>query len=303
MPEGDTLFRTATVLREVLAGKQVAAARGRPDGVALGRAVGTRVERVDSIGKHLVIGFSNDLSLHTHLRMNGSWHRYRVGERWRRSPARAVAVIEVPDAVAVCFDAPTVELLDSRALAVHPALAALGPDLLAPEPDLEEAIRRLSAPGREQLPLGEALLDQTAMAGLGNVYRSEVCFIERVDPFLPVGRLDAATLRRVVATGQRLIHANRNDPARTTTLDATGASPGGGGATSASPGGGGSTGASSGGCGAGRLRRGPGDRLYVYGRTGRPCRRCGTLIRSAVTGELPRRTYWCPDCQPAGAGS
>ena len=278
MPEGDTLFRTATVLREVLAGREVTAARGRPDGVALGRAVGSRVVRVESVGKHLLIGFSNGLSLHTHLRMNGSWHRYRSGERWRRSPARAVAVIEVPDAVAVCFDAPTVELLDSRALALHPVLAALGPDLLASEPDLEEVMRRLSDPGRAQMPLGEALLDQTAMAGLGNVYRSEVCFIEGVDPFLALGRLDQVVLRRLVATGQRLIHANRHDPARTTTLDATGAPPG-----------------------PGRLRR-PGDRLYVYGRTGRPCRRCGTPIRSVVTGELPRRTYWCPACQPPGAG-
>ena len=278
MPEGDTLFRTATVLREALAGKDVTAARGRPDGVALGRAVGSRVERVESVGKHLLIGFSNGLSLHTHLRMNGSWHRYRSGERWRRSPARAVAVIEVVDAVAVCFDAPTVELLDSRALGLHPVLAALGPDLLASEPDLEEAMRRLSDPGRAQMPLGEALLDQTAMAGLGNVYRSEVCFIERVDPFLAVERVDPVVLRRVVATGQRLIHANRHDPARTTTLDATGAPPG-----------------------PSRLRR-PGDRLYVYGRTGRPCRRCGTPIRSVVTGELPRRTYWCPVCQPPGSG-
>ncbi len=279
MPEGDTLFRTATVLREVLAGKEVTAGRGRPDGVALGRVVGSRVKRVESVGKHLLIGFSNGLSLHTHLRMNGSWHRYRSGERWRRGPARAVAVIEVADAVAVCFDAPTVELLDSRALALHPALAALGPDLLAPEPDVAEAIRRLSSTSRQEMPLGEALLDQTAMAGLGNVYRSEVCFIERVDPFLAVRYVDPAALRRVVTTGQRLIRANRDGPTRTTTLDATGAPPG-----------------------ASRIRR-RGDRLYVYGRTGRPCRRCGTPIRSRVTGALPRRTYWCPSCQPAGAGA
>ncbi len=279
MPEGDTIFRTAAVLREVLTGRQVTASRGRPDGAALGRVVGSRVDRVESLGKHLLIGFSNGLSLHTHLRMNGSWHRYRTGERWRRTPARAVAVIEVPEAVAVCFDAPTVELLDSRALAIHPALAALGPDLLAPEPDLEQALRRIGSSSRREMPLGEALLDQTAMAGLGNVYRSEICFIERVDPFLPVGRLDAGTLEQVVATGQRLIRANRNDPARTTTMDATGAPPG-----------------------PSRLRR-PGDRLYVYGRAGRPCRRCGSPIRSVVTGALPRRTYWCPTCQPVGAGA
>jgi endonuclease-8 len=279
VPEGDTLFRTATVLREVLAGKAVRAARGRPDGVALGKVVGSRVEGVQSIGKHLLIGFDNGLSLHTHLRMNGSWHRYRTAERWRRSAARAVAVIEVSDAVAVCFDAPTVELLDTRALSLHPTLAALGPDLLAPEPDIAEAIHRLSSASRQEMPLGEALLDQTAMAGLGNVYRSEVCFIEQVDPFLAVGRVDLAALRRVVSAGQRLIYANREDPARTTTLDATGAPPG-----------------------PSRIG-GPRDRLYVYGRAGRPCRRCRTPIRSKVTGALPRRTYWCPTCQPAGAGA
>lgn len=279
MPEGDTLFRTATVLREVLAGKEVTAARGRPDGVALGKVVGSRVERVESVGKHLLMGFSNGLSLHTHLRMNGSWHRYRTAERWRRSAARAVAVVEVAHAVAVCFDAPTVELLDSRALALHPALAALGPDLLAPEPDVNEAIRRLRSDSRQEMPLGEALLDQTAMAGLGNVYRSEVCFIERLDPFLAVRRVEPAALQRVVTTAQRLIQANRDDPARTTTPDATGAPPG-----------------------PSRIRR-PGERLYVYGRTGRPCRRCGTPIGSKVTGALPRRTYWCPNCQPAGAGA
>jgi endonuclease-8 len=261
VPEGDTLFRTATVLREALLGKEVIAARGRPDGVQLGRVVGSRVERVDARGKHLLIDFTNGLTLHTHLRMIGSWHRYRSGQRWKRSPARAVAVIEVPGAVAVCFDAPTVELMDSRAVAIHPVLTQLGPDLLAPEPDLAEAVRRLTAPERAATPIGEALLDQTAVAGLGNVYRSEVCFVERVDPFAPVGMLPAPTVRRLVATGARLLHANRNDPRRVTVAGTAG-------------------------------------RLWVYDRAGRPCRRCGTLVRSTVKGELPRTVWWCPSCQP-----
>src|SRR5918999_2606345 len=204
MPEGDTLFRTAVVLREVLRGRRVIAARGRPDGVPLRRVVGSTVERVDARGKHLLIDFSNGLTLYTHLRMHGSWHRYRSAEPWRRSAARAVAVIEVPGAVAVCFDAPTVELLDSRAVPLHPALATLGPDLLASEPDLREAVRRLRTPGRRTMPIGEALLDQTAQAGLGNVYRSEVCFIERVDPFAPVRGLDDGTIERLLRTATRL---------------------------------------------------------------------------------------------------
>ncbi len=262
MPEGDTLFRTAAVLREVLLGRDVTAARGRPGGAALGRVVGSRVVSVEARGKHLLIGFDAGLTLHTHLRMNGSWHRYRTGEPWRRSPARAVAVIEVPGMVAVCFDAPTVELMDTAALAIHPALAALGPDLLAPEPDLDAAVARLSAPERAATPIGEALLDQTALAGLGNVYRSEVCFIERVDPFASVGALARGTVRRMLGTGARLLAANVSGGTRTTVH-----------------------------------RSRPGT-LFVYGRAGRPCRRCGTLIRTRVTGELPRRTYWCPTCQP-----
>jgi endonuclease VIII len=278
VPEGDTLYRTAAVLREVLAGREVLAARGLSGGPALARVVGSRVERVEALGKHLLIGFGNGLTLHTHLRMHGSWHRYRTGERWQRGPSRAVAVVEVAGTVAVCFDAPTVELIDSRALAIHPVLSALGPDLLAAAPDTGAALSRLQAPSRSSMTVGEALLDQTALAGLGNVYRSEVCFIEAVDPFLPVGDALPEVLARLVATGSRLLAANRLRPARTTTPDALGGEPG-----------------------SGDLRR-HGSRLWVYGRTGRPCLRCGSTIRSRITGALPRRTCWCPGCQPEGAG-
>jgi endonuclease-8 len=273
VPEGDTLFRTAVVLGDVLRGRRVTAARGRPDGASLGRVVGSTVERVTARGKHLLIDFSNGLTLHTHLRMHGSWHRYRSTEPWRRSAARAVAVIQVPGAVAVCFDAPTVELLDSRAVPLHPSLAALGPDLLATHPDTAEAVRRLRAPHRSAMPIGEALLDQTAQAGLGNVYRSEVCFVERVDPFGPVATLDDGTLERLVGTAARLMSVNVGGPGRSTTLDALGAEPG---------------------ADRTRPRR---STLYVYGRTGRPCRRCGGRIESRMSGRLPRRVYWCPRCQ------
>lgn len=277
MPEGDTLYRTATVLREVLAGRDVVAARGRPDGPALGRVVGSRVERVEARGKHLLIDFGIGLTLHTHLRMHGSWHRYRAGERWKRSAARAVAVIEVTGAVAVCFDAPTVELLDTRAVAIHPSLSRLGPDLMDAQADLGAAVRRLRAAARETTPIGDALLDQTAQAGLGNVYRSELCFLERVDPFAPLAAFDDERLRRLLALGARLLRANRDDPARTTTPDALGGPPGSGGP------------------------RAPRGRVWVYSREGRPCRRCGTRIRSRTGGPLARRTYWCPGCQPPGA--
>jgi endonuclease-8 len=273
MPEGDTLFRTAALLREALAGRTVSAARGGPGGVRLDRVVGDAVESVDAQGKHLLISFSGGLTHHTHLRMHGSWHRYRPGEAWRRSPARAVAVIEVPGAVAVCFDAPTVELLDTRAVAIHPSLVRLGPDLLAAESDLDDVLRRLRSPERATMAVGDALLDQTALAGLGNVYRSEICFIERVDPFRRVADLDDGTLRRLLHTGRRLLHANRLDPDRKTTPDLLGGEPGSGGP------------------------RARGGQRYVYGRTSRPCRRCGTPIRSRTSGDLARRVFWCSVCQ------
>ncbi len=280
MPEGDTLYRTAVVLREVLLGREVLAARGRPDGAALGLVVGSRIDRVESQGKHLLIGFDDGRTLHTHLRMHGSWHRYRPGERWKRSSSRAVAVIEVAVAVAVCFDATTVELLDSRALAIHPTLRALGPDLLADQLQLDEIVGRLRAPGRADMPVGEALLDQTVLAGLGNVYRSEVLFLERIDPFLPLGRMDPERMPHMVEVSAQLLGANRMTPDRTTMPDALGAQPG-----------------------AGDGPRAPGRRLWVYGRAGRPCRRCGTRIRTRVFGTLPRRVFWCPIDQPEGAGS
>ena len=269
MPEGDTLFRTAEVLRAVLAGRPVTEARGRPGGARVDLLLGRTIEGVESRGKHLLVHASGGLTLHTHLGMRGSWHRYRAGEAWRRAPAGAVVVLGVPGAVAVCFSAPVVEVLDTKALAVHPVLSRLGPDLLAAEPALDEAVGRIRAFGTEDRAIGDALLDQRALAGVGNVYRSEVCFVERVNPVTPVEALDDATLGRLVETSRRLLAANTHGPLRTTTGDGV--------------------------VGAGR---GTG-RLWVYGRTGRACRRCGTPVRSQISAPLARRIYWCPACQPA----
>ncbi len=269
MPEGDTLFRTAEVLRAVLAGRPVTEARGRPGGARVDLLQGRTIEGVESRGKHLLIHASGGLTLHTHLGMRGSWHRYREGEPWRRGPAEAVAVLRVPGAVAVCFAAPVVEVFDTRALAAHPALARLGPDLLAVEPALDEAAARIRALGAGGRAIGDVLLDQRAMAGVGNVYRSEVCFVVRVNPVTPVDALDDATLVRLVDTSRRLLAANTHGPFRATTGDAVPSSRAGRGA------------------------------LWVYGRTGRACRRCGTRIRSEVPAPLARRVYWCPACQPS----
>ena len=190
--------------------------------------------------------------------MNGSWHRYRPGERWRRPEARARLVIEVPGAVAVCFDAPVVELFEQRAEGLHPAISALGPDLLDPafgDAAADEVLRRLRDPARAAMTISEALLDQRALAGIGNIWRNEALFVERTDPFATVASLDDDRLRRLVVTARRLLTQS----------------------ASLAPG------------------RQP---MRVYRRSGRPCPRCGTLIRSApLATEIPRTTYWCPRCQ------
>lgn len=267
MPEGDTLARTADGLRPHLIGRTVVAARAR-SGAQAARLVGARVDAVEALGKNLLMRFSNGLEVRTHLRMHGTWHRYRPGERWRRPAGRAVLVIEVEGAVAVCFDAPVVELFEARAERIHPALARLGPDLLAAEFDAAEGIRRFRGAAGASTAIGEALLDQRIVAGIGNIYRSEVLFLERVDPFLSTATLDDATLERIVMTARRLLRASAGRER----------GPAGGGPSRVS---------------------GPASaRAWVYGRAGRPCRRCGTLVRSSrLGGELPRPVYWCPACQ------
>ena len=271
MPEGDTLFRTAAGLRLFLVGRTVTAARARQPGPQVDRLVGVAVTEVEAQGKNLLVRFGNGLEVRTHLGMHGSWHRYRPGERWRRPPARARLVLEVPGSVAVCFDAPTVELFEQRTEGLHGALSRLGPDLLRDPLDLDEAVRRLRDPSRANTAIAEALLDQRALAGIGNVYKSEVLFIDRVSPFARVGDLDDATLRRLVETATRLLRANAFRPTR--------------GAERVTPEG-------------SRAADGP---LWVYRRSGRPCRRCGTPIRSATQGTtLPRLTWWCPRCQSGG---
>jgi len=280
MPEGDTLARIAVALRPYLAGRVVTGARARMPGPQVSRIVGQKIEAVDAAGKNLLIRFDGGLELRTHLGLHGSWHRYRPGETWRRPPSRAALVIEVPNAVAVCFDAPVVELFERRAEVVHPTLSMLGPDLVDAKYDQAEAVRRLQDPARASTPIGEAILDQRAVAGIGNVFKSEVLFIERVDPFAPVGSIETEALERVLTKARELLLANSRSDApagRTTTVDPK-------------------TGA----------KLAP-SRLWVYDRAGRPCHRCGTLIQAAAQGaELPRTTYWCPGptCQgPKGAAA
>jgi endonuclease-8 len=254
MPEGDTLARTAAGLRPYLVGREVAAAQARAPGPRVDRLVGSTVTGVEAVGKNLLIRFDNGLEVRTHLRMRGSWHRYRPGEAWRRAPGRAVLVLEVPGSVAVCFDAPVVELFEKRTEAMHPSLSKLGPDLLDEPPDIDEAIRRLRAPERTGLTVAEGLLDQRALAGIGNEVKNLVLWEARLSPWTPLRDVDDAELRGLVVRAAEVLRIGA----------ATGRRP-----------------------------------MGVHGRAGRPCPRCGTMVRAKELGrELPRLTYWCPGCQP-----
>ena len=276
MPEGDTIFRAASTLAKALQGRTVTrfetayAQLARFDDQSA--IAGRTIESVRAVGKHLLMGFSGGLTLRTHMRMNGSWHIYRPGETWQRPRRDMRVVIETDAFVAVAFNVPVAEFLDDAALARSPELRRLGPDLL--EQDFDAAAALASLRARGELPVREALLNQTVLAGLGNVYRSEILFLTGLHPDMPVARLTDEKLAEVVALARKLLRANV----------ATGAS----GAITTYTG----------------LRRttgrgDPGERLWVYGRRGKPCRKCGTPIEYRKVGPDARGLYHCPRCQVA----
>jgi endonuclease-8 len=278
VPEGDTLFRTAATLQKAIGGRVVT--RFESVLTQLTRVdvdtplAGRTVEKVEAHGKHLLMRFSGDLTLRTHLRMNGSWHVYRPGERWQR-PRFAMRIVVATDAwEAVGFDIPVAEFLTPAAERRHRDLSALGPDLLGAGFDATEAVRRLRE--RADRTIEVALLDQRALAGIGNVYKSEVLFACGVWPFAPVAALDDATLHRLVDTARTLLRANvaPGDAAAITTYRGLRRT---------------------------TRRSDPGARLWVYGRGRKPCRNCGTPIEVRATGPDARLTYWCPQCQAIGA--
>lgn len=257
MPEGDTVHRTALRLHRALAGHTLTRSDLRVPRLATADLTGRDVLEVAARGKHLLTRLEGGLTLHSHLRMDGSWRIYAPGERWTGGPGHQIrAVLGHATATAVGYRLPVLELL--RTSEEHKAVGHLGPDLLGPDWDAERALTRVLAdPAR---PLGEALLDQRNLAGIGNVYKSEICFLLRATPWLPVGELPEP--ERLTTLAKKLLEANRDRPARSTT---------------------------------GR----PDQRLYVYGRAPRPCLRCGTSIRTAQQGDgsRDRPTYWCPRCQ------
>ena len=274
MPEGDTIFRAARTLHRALAGKAVI----RFDSVfpALTRVhvdsplTAQSVEAVSAAGKHLLMRFSGGMILRTHMRMNGSWHIYRPGEPWQRPKRDMRIVLATADFVAVGFNIPVAEFISTRNLERHQELRTLGPDLLAPAFDHEEALRRMRE--RPAQPIAEVLLNQRVMAGIGNVYKSEVLFSCRVNPFRSVGDIQEDALNCLVTTGRKFLLANVHTPlAPMTTYTGFRRTTG---------------------------RDNSNERLWVYGRVGLPCRRCRTPIQLKKQGPAARLTYWCPTCQP-----
>lgn len=210
MPEGDTIWRTAGRLRPALAGKTIARFEAPRLAVA-GPSEGTLIDAVEAKGKYLLVHFGDGSTLETHMKMSGSWHLYRAGERWRRSPRGVRALIETTEQwQAVCFDAPVVELVRRRSGPTH-----LGPDLTSPDPDLALALERFAL-AEAGTPIAVALLDQRICCGVGNVYKSEVLHAERLDPRVPVEQVDPALRSTLLATAHRLLRANLGGGPRVT---------------------------------------------------------------------------------------
>ncbi|MFU8850525.1 DNA-formamidopyrimidine glycosylase family protein [Micromonospora sp. SL1-18] len=265
MPEGDTVWNTARVLQRALAGARLTGSEFRVPQLATTDLAGWAVRESASRGKHLLLRLTasdghvdgrRDWTLHSHLRMDGAWRAYAPGERWAARPAHLIrAVLRSPGAVAVGYHLHELALVptaEEESLVGH-----LGPDLLGPDWDPDEAVHRLAAHPDETI--GEALLDQRNLAGMGNIYTCEALFLRGISPWTPVGAVP--DLAGMVALARRLLAANRGRWTRSTT---------------------------------GSLHRG--QTSYVYGRRAQPCRRCGTAIRKGELGE--RVTYWCPACQP-----
>jgi len=258
VPEGDTVWRTAHHLDEALTGTTLTRTDFRVPAYATYDLSGLRVDEVVSRGKHLLIRV-DEFSIHSHLKMEGAWHVYRHGSRWRRPAFQARVVLENSECQAVGFSLGIMEVLARDR--ENKAVGHLGPDVLGPDWDTAEAQRRINAdPGR---PVFVALHDQRNLAGFGNEYVNELCFLSGVLPTRPVGELP--DLSRILDRGRRMILANRDRVERTMTGDTR-----------------------------------PGRMHWVFARSGKPCRRCGTTIRSGELGARltqMRITYWCPYCQ------
>jgi endonuclease-8 len=281
VPEGDTIFRTARALGRALIGKPVTVFRSTypmlmrfNDDTPL---TGQMVERVDPRGKWLLIHFSGGGTLATHMLMSGSWHIYRHGERWQQSRTNMRIVLENSDYVTVGFTVPVAKMLWTRdverALRIPPPAI----DVLSEEFNAAEVARRVLAHAGEEI--GDVLLHQEVIAGVGNVFKSEICFVTATSPFCKVAALDAERVAALIATARRLVEVNVLEDSGDAIVTY-----------------------------GGRKRRtthaaDAGASLWVYGRKSEPCRRCGERIRRRIQGPDARVTFWCQQCQPMPDGS
>lgn len=267
MPEGDTIHRAARTLQAALAGRAITRfetvlpqlARVDADAPLAGRTV----ERVVAEGKNLIMSFSGDLHLRTHMRMNGSWHIYRPGERWRKRRSDMRIVLETDAWIAVAFNVPVAEFHDARSLERQEDLRRIGPDFLGEDFDFDEALRRIRERGDGEI--ADVLLNQRVVAGIGNEYKSELLFMSKINPFAKVGALSDEQLLTILKTARKVMLANvaKRSGARITTFSLD-----------------------------------PRAQQYVFSRGGKPCRKCGTGIEYRKQGRDARGTYWCPRCQP-----
>jgi endonuclease-8 len=273
MPEGDTIFRSARALSRALAGKTVTHFHSELARLSVAAEnaglVGQELCEVKAQGKHLLMHFASGVTLRTHMRMSGSWHIYRIGERWQRPRADMRIVIVTADFQAVAFVVHEAELIKAREL--DKRLDRLGPDVLGNDFDPQLTAARLLAAGAR--PMCDVLLDQRVLAGLGNVFKSELLFLARVHPARHASTLDAPTAQLICERAAALLRVNVQGTAEDGIVTYHGMRR--------------TTG-----------RSDPGDRLWVYARGGRPCRECGTAIVSQRMGQHARSTYHCPRCQP-----
>ncbi len=259
MPEGDSLEHAALRLQPIVGGV-LDAVDGSHRAVApvRRRLVGMTIAEVSAVGKHLLIHLDGQWSIRTHLGMSGSWQLYLRDAPWRRSAGKARLTLTTESHVAVCFSAPTVQIGPTPQ--VLDSVSHLGPDVLHDEVDTAIVIERTRASAA--ITAADLLLDQRVMSGIGNVYKSEILFLERISPSTPVVSLSDAAIVGLAKRAQRLLRANRRPGPRSTTG-----------------------------------RRGRDAETWVYGRGGRTCRRCATRIESETHGDLDRVSYWCPRCQ------
>jgi endonuclease-8 len=261
MPEGDTVWRACQRLHAVLAGRVLTGTEFRVPTLATTDFAGVAVCEVVSRGKHQLFRLGNAMTLHSHFRMDGSWRIFARGQKWSGGPAFQIrAILRTEEHDVVGYQLPVLELVptaDEDEVVGH-----LGPDLLGPDWDVDAALARLRAQPRRSI--GEALLDQRNLAGIGTFYRAELLFLQGLHPRLPVE--DVRDLPRLLRRAQLMLFSNRWRVEQSTT---------------------------------GRLRSA--DRAYVFERAGQPCRRCRTTILTEEFGPATqeRRSYWCPRCQPA----